>query len=242
MQSLAYAETPGGGLVFGSTVDAVTAHPALASRRDEISPQAFFDYLYFVDRIPAPETIRPGVRKLVPGECLVHEAGRTRTMRYWSMPYAPDRATDTKTLAARLREELDVAVRRSIADEAPHRLGAFLSGGLDSSTVAGVLADAMPDSRAVRAFTIGFEDPRYDESAYARITARHFGLDHDVMIVRPGDVATVLDAVATAYDEPFGNSSAVPALLCAQRARLRVWICCSRVTEATSCSLAMLAM
>lgn len=219
VQTLAYAETPGGGLVFGGTVDAVTAHPALADRADSLSAQAFHDYLYFVDRVPAPETIREGVRKLVPGECLVHEAGRTRVTRYWTMPYARDRGADKETLAARLREHLDTAVRRSVHGEAPNRLGAFLSGGLDSSTVAGLLAGAVPADRPARAFTIGFEDARYDESDYARITAHHFGLDHDVTTVRPADVEAVFDAVATAYDEPFGNSSAVPALLCAQRAR-----------------------
>ncbi|WP_404379884.1 asparagine synthetase B family protein [Caenispirillum salinarum] len=217
VQSLAYAETPGGGVVFGGTVDAVTAHPAVAA--EGLSPQAFHDYLYFVDRVPAPETIRPGVRKLVPGECLVHEAGRTRIRRYWTMPYAPDRAADEATLAGRLRGTLGAAVRRAVADEAPHRVGAFLSGGLDSSTVAGLLADAIDGDRPARAFTIGFEDAAYDESAFARITADHFGLDHEVTAVRPADVAAVFDAVATAYDEPFGNSSAVPALLCAQRAR-----------------------
>lgn len=215
--SLAYAETPGGGLVFGGTVDAVTAHPAVGERG--VSPQALFDYLYFVDRVPAPETIRPGVSKLVPGQCLLHEAGRTRVRRYWTMPYAPDEAASSETLAARLREELDAAVRRVMADENPDHLGAFLSGGLDSSTVAGLMAGAMPEGRRARAFTIGFEDARYDESAYAGITAEHFGLDHDITTVRPADVEAVFDMVAMAYDEPFGNSSAVPALLCAQRAK-----------------------
>lgn len=188
-----------------------------------ISPQAFHDYLYFVDRVPAPETIRPGIRKLVPGECLIHEAGRTRAHRYWTMPYAPDREAGEAVLAERLRTTLDAAVRRVIDGEAPHRLGAFLSGGLDSSTVAGLLAGAVKDDRAARAFTIGFEDAAYDESTYARIVAEHFGLDHDVTIVRPADVEAVFDAVATAYDEPFGNSSAVPAFLCARRAKAAGW-------------------
>lgn len=214
VHALTYAQVPGG-VAFATTLDAVCAHPAVG--QGELALRALHDYLAFTDRIPAPYTALEGVRKLVPGECLVVDAGRVRVRRYWDMPYRPQGEGDAAVLAAELRDTLAAAVGRSLEGEATHRVGAFLSGGLDSSTVAGLFAQAV--DHPARAFTVAFEDDRYDESPYARMAAAYFGLNHDVLTVRSDDVAAVIEAIATAYDEPFGNSSAVPAYLCARRAR-----------------------
>src|SRR5262249_27335789 len=143
-----------------------------------IDPLAIFSYLYFIDRIPAPGTIYREMHKLQPGELLTYDAGKIEVRRYWQISYATT-AEPADTLAHELREGLKQAVVRAI--EPDTTVGAFLSGGLDSSTVAGLLARCRPGSKA---FTIGFEDPRFDESSYARIAAGHFGMDHHVLTVR----------------------------------------------------------
>lgn len=205
-----------GGVVFGSTADAVRAHPRVAALV-ELSPQALYDYFYFVDRVPAPETIWQGMAKLVPGECLLYDRGTVSRRRWGRVTYAPDTRAGEAALRKELRGRLDAAVRRCLEGEDTRRVGAFLSGGLDSSTVAGLFAQAV--DHPARAFTIAFEADRWDESPYARLAARHFGLEHDVLTVTEAEVDGAFEAIATAYDEPFGNSSAVPAYLCARRAR-----------------------
>jgi asparagine synthase (glutamine-hydrolysing) len=213
VHTLCYAPLPGG-VVFGTTTEPVRRHPLVGST---LSPQALFDYFHFVDRIPAPGTIYREQRKLAPGEMLSVEDGKVAVRPYWRMRYVPDRRTGNAELAEKLRATLAAAVRTSLGGEAPERTGAFLSGGLDSSTVCGLLAQSR--DRAADAFTIAFDHPRYDESRYARLAACHFGLRHHVRTVGPGDVADIFTKVAAAYDEPFANSSAVPAYFCALAAR-----------------------
>ncbi|SOD90889.1 asparagine synthetase B family protein [Caenispirillum bisanense] len=213
VHGLCWAEVRGG-VVFGSTADAVRAHPAVET---SLSAQALYDYFYFVDRVPAPETIWQGIGKLVPGECLLAEAGRVTRRRWGRVAYDPDRTAGEAGLQKDLRRHLDTAVRRCIDGEDTHQVAAFLSGGLDSSTVAGLFAQAV--DHPARAVTVAFEDQRWDESPYARLAASHFRMDHDIVTVTPAEVEAAFEAIATAYDEPFGNSSAVPAYLCARRAR-----------------------
>lgn len=209
IESLCFA-ADGRELVFGTRADAVAR--ALGGRAN-IDPQALFDYLFF-HVVPAPGTIFRSVAKLLPGQYLEFRDGRTRTEFYWRMRYADRAKSDPRALGERLRRLLPEVVGRQ-ADAG--RVGAFLSGGTDSSTVAGTLAHLRAEP--IDAYSIGFDAPGFDEMAYARIAARHFGLRHHPYYVTPADVVQIAPLIARAYDEPFGNASAVPTYLCAKLAR-----------------------
>lgn len=213
IQTLCYAETPSG-LVFGSTADSVRAHPAVTST---IHPQSIYDFFYFVDRIPAPNTIYQEQKKLVPGQFLSFDDGKTEVGFYWRMPYREGVQGDPQALKAELLERLRDAVASAVVESGETALGAFLSGGLDSSTVVALMSERL--SAPLKTFTIAFEDPRFDESSYARLVADRFGTEHDSFVLQPDEVESAVVEIAQAYDEPFANSSAVPAFICARRAR-----------------------
>ena len=134
--------------------------------------------------------------------------------RYWNPSFDEHGAGEFEALAAELREALRTAVRDSAPDE---RTGAFLSGGLDSSTVVGVLSELSPGT--AQSFSIGFGYPAYDELDYARIANKRFGAQGHEYVVTGDDIASAFPMIARAYDEPFGNSSALPAYYCARFAR-----------------------
>lgn len=212
IHTLCYVGAPGA-VAFGSTTQAVRRHPSVEST---ITPQEIYDYLfYFV--CPAPKTIYREQRKLLPAQFLWIEDGRTTTDFYWRMPYRDDRAAREEDLAEELMALLEQAVRASTEGEDEAALGAFLSGGLDSSTVAGVLGRVK--QRRPKTFTVTFEDGGYDESSYARIVARHFDAEHHEVRLTPRDALDLMPKAAETYDEPFGNSSAIPTHYCARLAR-----------------------
>ena len=210
IQTLSYAET-NDGLVFGSTADSVRAHPAVSAT---IHPQSLYDFFYFVDRIPAPHSVYREQKKLVPGEYLAFANGRVEVASYWQMPYRDNVVGDPEGLKRELLEHLRAAVTPVAAHPS---LGAYLSGGLDSSTVVALLSERL--SSPLKTFTIAFDDPRFDESPYADLIAKRFATDHDSYTVSQEQVEDVIVRIAEAYDEPFGNSSAIPAYLCALRAK-----------------------
>ena len=210
IQTLSYAETKDG-LVFGSTADSVRAHPAVNAT---IHPQSFYDFFYFVDRIPAPHSVYREQKKLVPGEYLAFTNGRVEVASYWQIPYRDGMSGNADELKRELLEHL----RTAITPVAAHpNLGAYLSGGLDSSTVVALLSEQL--SSPLKTFTIAFDDPRFDESPYADLIAKRFATDHDSYTVEPERVEEIIVRIAQAYDEPFGNSSAIPTYLCALRAK-----------------------
>lgn len=203
---LCYA-AQGGRLGFASRADEVP----VAAR--EIDPQALFDYLYF-HMIPAPATVFRGVRRLPPGHGLHWRDGEAQVAPYWTPQFAADPGLDLEAAKRRFLE----LVESGVADAAHGaNTGAFLSGGTDSSTVSGMLCKVL--GRPAPTYSIGFDAAGYDEMAYARIAARRFGTDHHEYYVTPEDLLDGIPRVATWYDQPFGNSSAVPAWLCAGRAR-----------------------
>ncbi len=214
VRTLSYATPAPGLLVFGSTIESVAAHPAV---RSTVRLQSVFDYINFVDRIPAPHAIFEEQTKLLPGECVMIEGGAVRHQRYWRLPYVADGEGTQQTLGSELFDRMQTAVRRQIDGEAPGRVGAFLSGGLDSSSVVGLLAGA--GAGQARSFTITFDDGAFDESEFARVAARHFGTEHHEYRLTPDDVCDTIEAITAIYDEPFGNSSAVPTYHCARVAR-----------------------
>ncbi|HYM03687.1 MAG TPA: asparagine synthase-related protein [Stellaceae bacterium] len=213
VERLCYSEPRTGGLVFGSTTDAVRAHPAVTGT---VTHQAIFDYLYFAV-CPSPGTIYREQSKLLPAQYLIFEDGKARTGFYWRMPYRESNDRSVDDLAKELMERLRTAVHREIAGENPAALGAFLSGGLDSSTVAGLLSEAT--GRRAKTFTIGFTHDKYDEIHYAEVAARHFGTEQHNYYLKPDDVVGVLAEMSRAFDEPFGNSSVMPTYYCAKVAR-----------------------
>lgn len=212
--TLCYAQPKPGLIVFGSTTDAVRAHPEVGAT---IALQSIYDYLYFVDRIAAPTTIYREQRKLPPGECLQWKGGAAKITRYWHMPYRATANLDKLAAAEELRSRLQNAVKASLAGEDFDRVGAFLSGGLDSSSVVGVAAGLMPQK--LKTFTIGFPVEGFDEAEYAEAAAKHFGTIHQIYYLQPQDVVDILLKAVRIYDEPFGNSSFVPAYHCARLAK-----------------------
>ncbi len=212
---LYYAETTGGGLVFGSEPKALLRHPDVPRRLDAAGLARYLFYEY----VPAPHSIWEDVRKLPRACVLVWEAGRATVTRYWSPPLPAADCAPFEPSAERFWGEFREAVARHRRSDVP--LGVFLSGGIDSSSVAAALAELVP-ARNVKTFSIGFEDPSFDESAQARAVARHLGTDHHERIFSAETVYDLLPEVAGWLDEPFGDASILPTLLLSRFARTEV--------------------
>lgn len=196
-------------LIFGSTCDVICKHPRGSN---EVDPQAIYDYTYF-HVVPGPKTIYRGQARLLPGHYLTWSGGKVSIQAYWSMSFAekPGSVADFKP---RFREVLREAVASTATGG---RCGAFLSGGTDSSTVAGTLGEVTKSS--ANTYSIGFAVEGYDEIEYARIASRHFGTTQHEYYVTPEDVLNALPLIAGVYDQPFGNASAVAAYYCAKLAK-----------------------
>jgi len=199
-----------GKLIFGSTLDAVNAFPGIQT---EIDHQAIYNYVYF-HMVPAPRMAHIGRKRLLPGTFLRWRPGTSETLPYFEMQYIEDEQSPF----AELKEEFLNRVRASVSLAAQSgSVGAFLSGGTDSSTIAGMLSAVTSDK--ARTFSIGFEAQGYDEMEYARIAARHFQTLHHEHYVTPAEVVSAIPKIAAIYDQPFGNSSAIPAYYCAKLAK-----------------------
>lgn len=219
---LFYHHRRGVALQFGSTLQALLAFSDLAR---SIDPQALRRYVEF-GYVPAPASIVAGVHKVEPGSVVVVDADRDPVARrYWSFeqitplrgPGAPS------TLAAatdELHERLRAAVRARLVADVP--LGAFLSGGVDSSLVVALMAEACPQT--IRTFTIGFRDPQFDESEYAHRVAKHLGVENTMVVLSAADVLRELPEVTRAFDEPMADYSALPSLAVARLARRHVTV------------------
>ncbi|HEY1403739.1 MAG TPA: asparagine synthase (glutamine-hydrolyzing), partial [Pyrinomonadaceae bacterium] len=220
---LYYALTPPGTLVFGSELKSLLEHPEIAR---EVNPQAVDAYLTF-GYVPDPLCILSGVNKLPPGHHLTYApGGRLALTQYWDFPFAahaePERPRPEQEYVEELRALLDEAVRVRLVADVP--LGAFLSGGVDSSAVVGLMA--RHTGRPVKTFSIGFHEDSYDELKYARIAAKHFATDHHEFIVTP-DICHIADELAWHFDEPFADSSAVPTYMVSKLAREHVTVALS---------------
>jgi asparagine synthase (glutamine-hydrolysing) len=198
-----------GRLHFAARADELAALPPAAS----IDPQAIFDYLYF-HMVPSPRTVFRGVHRLPPAHCAWFEDGRLTVAPYWVPRFEEPAQAAFEPLAGEFRQLLRDAVAAQLDGSKP---ACFLSGGTDSSTVAGMIREAA--GRPAATYSIGFEAEGYDEMRFARIAARRFGTEHHEYYVTPDDLVRSIPAVAAHYDQPFGNSSALPAFYCAQMAR-----------------------
>jgi len=195
-------------LTFSDRADCVEG------RGDELDPRAIFDYLFF-HMIPAPRTIFSKVRRLPAAHGLLIDARGVQDIRHWPLRFDEHHHEPFPVARDTFRKLIRDGVTEEISGQ--QRAGAFLSGGTDSSTVAGTLCQVT--GSAAPAYSIGFEAEGYDEMEYARIAARHFGCEHHEYYVTPSDLQASIPAVAQHYDQPFGNSSALPAYYCASMAK-----------------------
>jgi asparagine synthase (glutamine-hydrolysing) len=193
-------------LVFGSQIDQILGHPDVAT---SLEPQALFNYLYF-HMSPSPGSVYKSISKLQPGEFLEIAKGQTSRDFYWQPP-----SNESKYSKRDLLAQLQPQLERSISQYCPDRqTGTFLSGGLDSSTVTGIYQKIA--NHQIDAFTMGFDANGYDETEYARATAKHFKVNLHEYYVTPADVLKAIPLIAKTYDEPFGNASAIPTYYCAK--------------------------
>jgi asparagine synthase (glutamine-hydrolysing) len=184
----------------------------LVPQHAQIDPQAIFDYLYF-HAIPSPRTIFKDVHRLPPGHFAWFENGQLTVQPYWTATFEEPRSASFGALREEFRERLHDAVASELDGSKP---GCFLSGGTDSSTVAGLISQVAGKADT---YSIGFDAQGYDEMEFARIAARHFKTEHHEYYVTPADLVRSIGDVARHYDQPFGNSSALPAYYCAKMAR-----------------------
>lgn len=203
VQSLCW-RIDGGQLRFATRAD------ALADGSADLDPQALFDYLYF-HVIPSPRTAFSGVHRLPAGHCAIFRGGRLEPQPYWVPRFEAISNPRFDDLRGEFRQLLKQAVARQLDGS---RAACFLSGGTDSSTVAGMIREA--GGQPAVAYSVGFEADGYDEMDYARLAARHFGCEHRELYVTPDDLLRDIPTVAAWYDQPFGNSSALPSFQCAR--------------------------
>ena len=208
-----------GVLGFGSELKTLLAVPGWQPRISMDAVQDFFSLGY----IPAPDTIFEGIGKLPPGHWMSIEPGQDGgapnivQTRYSHVDFLPKWTDDEDTLQERLFAELDDAVRVRLVSDVP--FGAFLSGGLDSSVVCALMTRHL--SQPLKTFSIGFDEAGFDELPDARRVAQHLGTEHHEMVVRP-DAANLLETLVDHFDEPFGDSSAIPTFLVSQLAARHV--------------------
>lgn len=231
----------GRAIIFGSELKALRAHPDFPH---QVCRSALAHYLRFA-YVPAPRSIHPGIYKLEPG-CILQidgpppaqapqdplrpgEAlGNLSIRRYWSLNAvveagARDPIQDEGAAVAGLEEVLTRAIQRQMLSDVP--LGAFLSGGVDSSTIVALMQ--AHSTRAVKTFTIGFDDAAFDESPHAAAVAAHLGTDHSMMRVTDADAQAVIPDLPQLYDEPFADSSQIPTHLVCRAARSQVTVALS---------------
>jgi len=221
----------GSALVFGSTLEALAAHPDWRGEIDRDALALYFQLQY----VPCPWSIYRGIRKLPPATFLRLRLRDLRTGQlpdptpYWSLRQVaesgcadPFRGTDSEAI-----DHLEILLKQSVAGQmlSDVPLGALLSGGVDSSAVVALMQTQ--SQRPVRTFTIGFDSSAYDESRFAARIARHLSTDHTEIRVTPADAMTVIPKMPELYDEPFADQSQIPTCVVAQLARRHVTVCLS---------------
>ncbi len=210
--------------LFGSELKALKAHPAFRAEIDRNALTLFLRH----NTIPAPYSIYKGIHKLLPGTFLQLHAGQkdSRPVAYWSAQSTAEegqrnlfRGSDAEAVAE-LERLLGHAVGGQMVADVP--LGAFLSGGIDSSTVVALMQ--AQSARPVKTFTIGFNEAGYNEAEHAHVVARHLGTEHTELYVTPKDAMDVIPSLAAIYDEPFADSSQIPTCLVSRLARSHVTV------------------
>jgi asparagine synthase (glutamine-hydrolysing) len=194
-----------GRLVFASELKSILSIPGISRELDRAAVDHFFAGMC----TPSAQSIVAGISKLEPGSLLTASLGRPpRISRYWTFRPTPDRTRPESYFVERLRELLEESVRLHMLSDVP--VGAFLSGGLDSSAVVATMARLA--SGPLKTFCIRFREPRYDESKHARLVAARFGAEHHELVLEP-DIASIVEKLTWHMDEPFGDASAIPTFM-----------------------------
>ncbi|MBM4354533.1 MAG: asparagine synthase (glutamine-hydrolyzing) [Deltaproteobacteria bacterium] len=210
-----------GQFAFGSELKAVLAAPGVPREIDPEALDSYFSWGY----VAGERSIYRGIRKLPAAHTLTLRTDpwcEPAVRRYWDIRLAPEEGRSDRDWQEELEHELSEAVRLRLVSDVP--LGAFLSGGIDSGTVVALMA--RHSSRPVKTFTIGFQNPAYNEVERARLVARKYGTDHHEEIVEPQSL-DLLDALVDAFDEPFADSSAIPTFIVSRFARRHVTVALS---------------
>lgn len=204
IKPLYYARLPWG-LVFGSEVKALLAHPRMERRLDLTALNLYLSLEY----VPSPYSIFAGISKLPPGHFLVVEGSDSHLERYWDLELANSAPSSTRSLTectAEVRRLLHEVVKMELVADVP--VGVLLSGGIDSSAVAAMMVRA--SDRPVPSFSVAFDDPSFDESAHARLVARHLGTEHHEFPLSAATALETLPEITAGLDEPLGDSSIIP--------------------------------
>jgi asparagine synthase (glutamine-hydrolysing) len=194
-----------GRLIFGSEIKALLQSPGVERKVNLVGLHHYLTYQY----IPSPLTIFDGIKKLPPAHYLLYDlSGKAKIEKYWKLDFAPaqENRTDVHEWCDRIRSELEESVRLRLISDVP--LGVFLSGGMDSSLIAGIMAKV--SGRPVKTFSIGFEEKDFDELGYARLVSKHFLTEHHEFVVKPNAIE-ILPELVWHYSEPFADSSTIPA-------------------------------
>jgi asparagine synthase (glutamine-hydrolysing) len=205
-----YYTVAGGTLVFASELRALLAHPAVSARLDL---PGLARYLVF-DYVPDPHSILRDVTKLPPGHVLSATAGRLAVRRYWDIPFQPEPKVDEREWREEIARRFDRAVALRLVSDVP--VGCFVSGGIDSTVVAGTAAR---QRAGIQTFCVGYEGSHHDERPWARIVARYFGTRHEELVVSAADAGDVLARLGNLLDEPLADMSFVPLHLLSRAAR-----------------------
>jgi asparagine synthase (glutamine-hydrolysing) len=212
---LYYTVTASGTFVFGSELKSLLEHPDV---QREINPEALDAYLT-LGYVPDPLCIFQRIHKLPPGHYLTFSANGVIVQQYWDLKFEPDKDRLEDDYLEQLRELLDESVRMRLVSDVP--LGAFLSGGIDSSAVVALMAKHM--DQPVKTFSIGFNEDSYNELKFARLTSNRFGTDHHEFFVTP-EICDVVDELTWHFDEPFADPSAIPTYMVSKLAREHVTV------------------
>jgi asparagine synthase (glutamine-hydrolysing) len=207
------------GLSFASELKALLQDPEVERRVDPVAIHHYLTYQY----VPSPHCAFKGINKLRPAHYLLCHEGRVEVRPYWKLAHRPKHEVGSprqlERLGEELRHRLEDAVRCRLVSDVP--LGAFLSGGIDSSAVVGMMSGL--SNRPVKTFSIGFEEQSYDELPAARVVADRFGTDHTEFRVR-ADIVDLLPTLVRAYDEPYADASAIPTFILSRLARRHVTV------------------
>jgi asparagine synthase (glutamine-hydrolysing) len=217
-----YTYDDGRRLLFASELKALLVDPRLPRELDWAAAAAYFAVGY----VPGAQSIMRGVRKVAAAHAISVAQGRTTATRYWDWrpAFAPaGRRRGRAAYAAELREALRDAVRARLISDRP--VGAFLSGGLDSSAIVALMAEL--GHRPIDTFSVSFDAPAFDEAPHARSVARHLGTRHHELRLTADAARTILPELVAHYDEPFADSSALPTAAVARLAREHVTVCLS---------------
>jgi asparagine synthase (glutamine-hydrolysing) len=204
VKPLYYAQV-GDQLVFGSEMKVLLAHPSVKRDIDLIALNEYLSYEY----VPSPRTIFRGIRRLEPGHVLSYSTDGLKLDRYWDASFALSESRSPvhwRDYADSLCQTLRDAVRQELVSDVP--VGVLLSGGIDSSTIAALMAEQYPGT--IESFSIGFREASFDESRYARLVADHLGIRHNELVLTSDMVAEMVPSITDFLDEPFGDSSLIP--------------------------------